>query len=124
MPTERLIDDDGNTVLVAVLRDWCIGKTRTLSPYSDTVQWILDAHWYNFTWEDREHLTRDVEASKFVKVTPTRLGVWLHFCTTEINCNRMMNVYVQLYNTRVMKMDCFAIQTYESIFAKFFADLS
>ena len=124
MPIETHYDEDGNTVVVAVLQDWCIGETRTLSPYSETVQWILDAQWFNFTWEGREHLTRDIEASKFVKVTPTRLGVWLQFATLEFNCNRLMNVHIQLYNNRVMKIDCFNIQTYEAIFAKFFADIS
>ena len=123
MPKRTFIDEDGNTVVVAILQNWVIGPTRMVSPNSEVIQWILDAHWYNFEPEHRYLVTMDIEATKIIKITPVRLGVWLQFALVEPNCNRHVTVFIQLYNNRVMKLNCFNIQTYEQIFAKFFADL-
>lgn len=123
MPRVTLTDENGITIWVAILRNWPIGQTRIVSPYSEVVQWILDAHWYNFEPEDRGSVTNDIEATKFLLLTPTRLGVWLQYTIDGPRSNRQVTVFIQMYDTRVMKLNCFSIRTYKQLFAKFFADL-
>ena len=103
----------------APLRDWIIGRTYILHPQSEPIQWILDANWYNWSLQDRIEITRDVEASNFVRLTPTRLGARLQFACMVHGDKRHANITIRLYDGRVITPDIFRVQTYKQWFQDF-----
>ena len=107
----------------ARLRNWQTGLTRSFHPQSELIQWVLDAQWYNWSWEDRIEITRDVEASNVVWVTPTRLGVTLRFACHVDGDKRHACIFIGLYDNRVITPHLFRIQTYSEWFREFARDI-
>ena len=103
--------EDGTFIEILLLRNWVIGETRRISPQSEAVQWLLDAQWFNWDPEDRYEVTRDIEATDSILLTPCRLGAWLQFMVKDGNRKKTVYCLIQLYDTRVMKMNCFRIVT-------------
>ena len=103
----------------ARLRNWRIGRTYPLRPQSRVIQWLLSAQWYNWSWEDRYDITRDVEASNVVWLTPTRLGVNLRFSCLVHGDKRHANIFIGLYDRRIITPELFRVQTYKSWFQDF-----
>ena len=122
MPKRTVYTDDG-PVTIAVLEDWILGETKRVTPSSEVIQWIVEARWYNWSWEAREDITRDIEASNAIWVTPTRLGAWLQFYIRDRNEKKQVKCFIRLFDNRVMKIDCFNIQTYKEWFASFFEEM-
>ena len=108
---------------LARLRNWATGPTVPLSPYSEVVQFILDAAWYNWSWQHRQSITRDVEASNVVWVTPTRLGAYLQFPCRNNERKETARVFICLYDRRVIKAHYFQLQTYKDWFQNFCANI-
>ena len=111
------------TFKLAVLRNWTLGQTTRVRSDSEVIQWLLDAHWYNWSPRHRGEITRDVEANQYVWITPTRLGAVLNFPLVVDSRKQWANCFVQLFDHRVMTVDCFCLQTYAQIFARFFRKL-
>lgn len=107
------------TFVFAQLQNWLTGATRPVRSDSEVVQWVLDADWFNWGYEQRREITRDVEASPIVWLTPWRLGVHLRYPAVVDNQKISACCFIQLYDTRIMKPDCFRIQTYSEWFADF-----
>ena len=105
--------------LLANLRDWPIGPMRVVASQSAAVQWLLDATWFNWSWEDRIAITRDIEANRFIRVTPTRLGARLQFFSRDGSRKLRASIFIQLFDERVMKSYLFRIQTYKVWFKTF-----
>ena len=103
----------------ARLRNWQTGLSQSFHPQSDLIQWILDAQWYNWSWEDRFEITRDVEASNVIWVTPSRLGVVLRYACLVDGDKRHACIFIALYDGRVITPDLFRIQTYSEWFREF-----
>ena len=103
----------------ARLRNWRIGRTYPLRPQSRVIQWLLSAQWYNWSWEDRYDIIRDVEASNVVWLTPTRLGVNLRFSCLVHGDKRHANIFIGLYDRRIITPELFRVQTYKSWFQDF-----
>ena len=103
----------------AYLRNWRTGRTYPLRPQSRVIQWLLSAQWYNWSWEDRYDITRDVEASNIIWLTPTRLGVNLRFACMVHGDKRHANIFIGLYDRRVIIPDLFRVRTYKSWFQEF-----
>lgn len=122
MPKKTVFTEDG-PVIIAVLEDWIIGETKRVTPNSEVIQWIVEARWYNWSWEAREDITRDIEASNDIWVTPTRLGTWLQLFIRDKNDKKQVKCFIRLFDNRVMKTDCFNIQTYKEWFASFFEEM-
>ena len=101
----------------ARLRNWPLGPTRTVRSDSRVIQWILDAQWYNWSWQHRMDITRDVEANAYVRITPTRLGVILYFPIINEGEKQWARCFIELFDRRVMKADCFMIRTYRQWFS-------
>ena len=108
---------------LANLANWQIGLTKAFEPQDEVVQWILDAVWYNWPWEDRVDITRGVEASRLVWITPMRLGVRMAFPVTVNGEKRHANIFICLYDRRIMKLECFQMQTYKEWFAGFLRNI-
>ena len=108
------------TFKLAVLRNWALGRTVRVRSNSEVIQWILDAHWYNWSPRHRSEITRDVEANRYVWITPTRLGAILNFPCVNQGVKLWGSCFVQLFDHRIMTIDCFNIRTYAQIFARFF----
>ena len=103
----------------AHLSNWRIGRTYTLRPQSRVIQWLLSAQWYNWSLEDRYDITRDVEASNVIWLTPTRLGVNLRFACMVHGDKRHASIFIGLYDRRIITPDLFRIQTYKTWFQDF-----
>ena len=108
---------------LAELLDWPIGPAIYLRSDSEPVQWLLDATWYNWSVEHRIQITEDVEACTYVRFTPTRLGARLQFPCRDDDRKVHANVFIQLYDHRVMTVDCFQLRTYKQWFAEFLRDI-
>ena len=102
---------------LASLRDWSLGPTRVVRSDSEVIQWLLDAVWFNWNTRHRIDITRDVEANTFVWITPTRLGAILYFPILNEGEKQWAKCYIELFDRRVMKIDCFALQTYRQWFS-------
>ena len=109
---------------LAQLQNWPIGSTVAVTPNSEVVQWILDAVWFNWNVEHRIQITRDVEASDLIWLTPTRLGVMIQFCTLVNGEKTHARVFIELFDRRIIKPDIFSIQTYKELFEQFLRDLN
>ena len=107
------------SVKLANLEDWQIGPTVAVHPQSEAVQFILDANWYNWSYRHRRAITLDVEASDVIWLTPTRLGVFLKYAFMHDGDKSSARIFIALYDRRIMKPDCFQIQTYKEWFATF-----
>lgn len=107
----------------ARLRNWKTGPTMSVRSDSEIIQWLLDADWFNWSLRHRIDITRDVEANTYVYITPTRLGAYLHFTLINEGRKEWANCHIQLFDHRVMKTDCFTIQTYRQWFTLFFKTL-
>lgn len=105
---------------LAVLRNWALGRTVRVRTDSEVIQWLLDAQWYNWSRRHRNEITRDVESNTYVWITPTRLGAVLNFPFLVRGVKTWGCCFVQLFDHRVMTVDCFNLKTYEQIFAQFF----
>ena len=103
----------------ARLQNWRTGRTYPLHPQSEVIQWLLDAQWYNWSYEDRFDITRDINASNVIWLTPTRLGVNLQFACLVEGDKRHANIFIGLYDHRVIVPYWFRIQTYTEWFQDF-----
>ena len=108
------------TFKLAVLRNWALGRTVRVRSDSEVIQWLLDAEWYNWSRRHRNEITRDVEANTYVWITPTRLGAVLNFILVDKGVKQWANCFVQLFDHRIMTVDCFCLKTHAQIFAQFF----
>ena len=108
---------------MAGLRDWPIGRTLIVPSQSEVIQWLLDAEWFNWSWEDRSNITRDIEACRFVRITPTRLGARLQFMAQDGDRKLFASIFIQLFDERIMKAYLFRMRTYKSWFISFFRRL-
>ena len=108
------------TIKLAFLRNWVLGRTIRVRSDSPVIQWLLDARWYNWSRRHRDDITRDVEANRYVWITPTRLGAILNFPCQNQGVKLWAHCFVQLYDNRIMTVDCFNLRSYEQIFARFF----
>ena len=104
---------------LAVLRNWPLGRPVRVRSTSAVIQWLLDAEWYNWSRQHRIAITRDVEANRYVWITPTRLGAILNFPCFNQGLKIWGHCFVQLFDHRVMTLDCFQLRTYKQIFARF-----
>lgn len=104
---------------LAVLRNWHTGPTKLVRSDSDVIQWLLDARWYNWSPRHRYEITRDVEANTLVWITPTRLGAILRFPIRVGLGKEWATCFIQLFDHRVMKTNCFQIRTYKQWFKLF-----
>ena len=109
--------------LLANLRDWPVGPMRVVESQSLVIQWLLDANWFNWSREDRDAITRDIEANRFIRVTPTRLGARLQFLSNDNGRKIFASIFIQLFDERVMKGYLFRIRTYKVWFRKFLREL-
>lgn len=107
----------------ANLTDWQIGLTTAHHPQSEVVQWLLDADWYNWSYRHRINITRDIEASTVVWLTPTRLGVHLGYHFLLNGTKDFARIFVRLYDNRVIKLELFQLQTYKEWFADFCSNI-
>ena len=103
----------------ARVRNWSLGPARIVRSDSEVIQWLLDAEWFNWSLRHRINITRDVEANTFVWIAPTRLGAILYFpIMNHMNGRKeWATCFIQLFDNRVMKTDCFSIQTYRQWFS-------
>ena len=111
--------DPWNPVL-ANLEDWPTGRFYTVRSQSEVIQWLLDAEWYNWNRENRNNITRDVEACQYVRIMPTRLGARLQFISNDGSHKRFASIFIQLFDERIMKTYLFQIRTYDEWFRLFF----
>ena len=109
--------------LLANLRDWPVGPMRVVESQSLVIQWLLDANWFNWSREDRDAITRDIEANRFIRITPTRLGARLQFLSNDNGRKIFASIFIQLFDERVMKGYLFRIRTYKVWFRKFLREL-
>ena len=107
----------------ARLIDWQTGPTTAHNPQSDVVQWILDAEWFNWSYPHRINISRDVEASSVIWLTPTRLGVFLGYHYIHNGDKSFAKIFVKLYDSRVIKLDLFQLRTYKEWFAEFCSNI-
>ena len=105
------------------LRNWPLGQKRSVRTDSELIQHILDAEWFNRTQAQRDEITREVEANSWVWFTPTRLGAILQFPFRLNGRKTHADVFIQLYDNRVVKVNCFRIQTYKTWFKNFLSEL-
>ena len=110
-------------VKLANLANWQIGLTKAFNPNDEVIQWILDAEWYNWSYSDRFAITSDVEACDVIWLTPMRLGVRLAFQSNVNGEKRHANIFIRLYDTRIMKAELFQIQTFKEWFAIFIQNI-
>ena len=103
----------------ARLRDWRTGRSRPLHPRSRVIQWLLSADWYNWSLEDRYDITDDIEASNVIWLTPSRLGVNLRFACMVHGDKRHADIFIRLYDNRVISPGWFRVQTYKTWFQDF-----
>ena len=106
--------------ILANLEDWPTGPYYTVSSQSEVIQWLLDATWYNWNREHRIDITRDIEACRYVRIMPTRLGARLQFFSRDGSHKRFASIFIQLFDERVMKPYLFQIRTYKDWFKLFF----
>ena len=102
---------------LAVLRNWYLGPPRLVRSDSRVIQWLLDAEWVNWSPRHRYEITRDVEANTLVWITPSRLGATLRFPIRDGRNKQWATCFIQLFDHRVMTVDCFRIRTYKEWFA-------
>ena len=108
---------------MATLADWQTGPTRVFHGQSEIIQWILSADWYNWSYEHRENITRDVEASDLIWLTPTRLGVILKYSCLIEGAKSFARIFIALFDRRIMKIELFRLQTYKEWFKIFFQEI-
>ena len=107
----------------AILANWQIGPTKAFEPNDEVIQWILDAIWFNWNYQHRIEITRDIEACNVIWLTPMRLGVQMAFISHYNGEKRHANIFIRLYDTRIITPDLFRIQTYKEWFTNFIQDL-
>ena len=103
----------------ADLEDFWIGRPKLISTRSEAMAFILQAEWFNFTWEERDKVEMEMSQVAVVKVCMSRLGVWIEYPIQRFEDKSARRIFIQLYDNRIMKINCFCIQTYKELFSDF-----
>ena len=73
------------------------------------MQFLLDARWFNFSREERNKVSDEIEATDMVKVYPSRLGVYVEYSTDSYSEKELKRIFILLTDTRIMKLNCFIL---------------
>ena len=98
------------------LRDWFLGPFVAVSTNSEIIDFILYADWFSHRHHQRIHDMRQIQQMSVVEIAPTRLGVLVNVIEGRRQ-KRKRQIFIQLFDHRVMTLDLFRIRTYRQTFS-------
>ena len=60
------------------------------------IDFILQARWYNWSWEAQEEISQDIKRNKEVDLRHASAGVWLRFLSFENSTTAQQEIFVRL----------------------------
>ena len=66
------------------------------------VDFILQARWYNWSWQAQDEITKDVKRNKEIDIRHAPAGVWLRFLSFDDNITAQQEIFIRLTDIIMM----------------------